>query len=161
MVCWKIGSQFSKLVRHGLSIFKVEPAKWSWSPDAIRYYKVSALSIMVVLVIMASVQIVYFHLFLQYQVGARLAESIKAMLDNQVGALFSKESRFIKQHFQQLTMTTQYYVDPLYTYFKVLVDRASRTEKRQNYRAVFKTWFLEILLLFLFAYMILFFMNDL
>ena len=119
------------------------------------YYKVSALGILTVMILLATAQLLYFHIFLQYQVGPSLAQKIKALLDTQVGTLFTLEKKFIKQHFQQLTEATQYYVDPLYTYFKVLVERAAATEKRKSFRTIVQIWFFELLLLCLLSYVVL------
>ena len=125
------------------------------------YYKVSALGMLTVMVVLAAAQIVYFHLFLQYQVGPSLAQKIKALLDNQVGTLFRTEAQFIKQHFQQLTEATKYYVDPLYMYFKVLVDRAAATEKRKSFRTIVQIWFFEILLFCLLGHVVLWMITGL
>ena len=116
------------------------------------YYRVTVLAMLMVMVVMAAAQIVYFHIILKYQVGSSLLGNVKTLLNDQIGALFDNEASFIKHNFQRLTETTQYYIDPLYTYFKVLVDRANVTEKRGDYRTMYQIWFFEIFLFFLLGY---------
>ena len=152
MVCWNIGIQFPRLVSSISKFLQLNPSKWSWSSDAAMYYRVTLLGMLMAMVVMAAAQIVYFHMFLRYQVGCSLLQSIKSLLDDQVGVLFDNEASFIKHNFQRLTQTTQYYIDPLYTYFKVLVDRANATEKRGDYRTMYQIWFYEVLLMFCLGY---------
>ena len=152
MVCWNIGIQFPRLVTAGLKFFQLHPSKWSWSSDAAMYYWVTVLGMLMVMVVMAAAQIVYFHIILKYQVASSLLRNVKILLDDQIGALFNDEASFIKHNFRRLTQTTQYYIDPLYTYFKVLVDRANVTEKRGDYRTMYQIWFFEIFLFFLLGY---------
>ena len=152
MVCWNIGIQFPRLVTASLKFFQLNPSKWSWSSDAAMYYRVTVLGMLMVMVVMAAAQIVYFHIILKYQVASSLLRSVKILLDDQIGALFNDEASFIKYNFRRLTQTTQYYIDPLYTYFKVLVDRANVTEKRGDYRTMYQIWFFEIFLFFLLGY---------
>ncbi len=152
MVCWKIGIQFSRLVGTVSRFFKLDPSKWSWTSEAATYYRVTLLGIIMVMIVMATAQIVYFHMFLRYQVGSSLLQNVKNLLDDQVAALFNNEAKVIKHNFQRLTQTTQYYINPLYTYFHVLVNRANSTEKRGDSRTMYQIWFLEILLLMMLGY---------
>lgn len=149
MVCWNIGVQFPRLVTTVSRFFQLNPAKWSWSSEAAMYYRVTLLGILMVTVVMAAAQIIYFHIFLRYQVGSSILENIRDLLDKEIGVLFINEASFIKHNFQRLTQTTQYYIDPLYTYFKVLVDRANTTEKRGDFRTTYQIWFFEVMLMLL------------
>ena len=155
MVCWNLGIQFPRLVSFGLKLFKLDRTKWTWSPEAATYYKVSVLGMLTVMVVMAAAQIIYVHLVLQYRVGPELTQKINTMLDEQIGSMFTRDAQFIKQHFSQLTEVTKYYVDPVYNYFKILVDRAAVSERRGDFRVTFQIWFLEILLLFLLGFVML------
>ena len=152
MVCWNISIQFPRLVTSVKKYLQLNSSKWSWSSEAAIYYQVTLLGMLMVMIVMAAAQIIYVHIFLRYQVGSSLLDNIKNLLDDQVGTLFDNEASFIKHNFQRLTQTTQYYIDPLYTYFKVLVDRADAKEKRGDHYTMYQIWTCEILLMFLLAY---------